>query len=96
MDWYHFDYRCISCFLTAWIVTAVPHTGERGWISRELSLGMGQLTPKVILGLGALGTSTDFYIIAIPLMAISTLHMSLAKKVGVLALVATGLLYATL
>lgn len=85
-----------AAFFTTWIVSTVPHAGEGGWLSRELSLRMGQLTPKIILGLGALGAFTDFYIIAIPLMAISTLHMSLAKKVGVLALFATGFLYVTL
>ncbi|KAL2288820.1 hypothetical protein FJTKL_03474 [Diaporthe vaccinii] len=53
---------------------------------------MGQSTPKIVLGLGVLGTFTDFYIIAIPLMALLTLHMSLARKIGVLALFATGFL----
>lgn len=85
-----------AAFFTAWIVITVPHAGEEGWVSRELALRMGQSTPKIILGLGALGTFTDFYIIAIPLMALSTLHMSLARKIGVLALFATGFLYAPL
>lgn len=85
-----------AAFLTAWIVSTVPHAGEGGWISPELALRMGQSTPKIILGLGVLGTFTDFYIIAIPLMAISTLHMSFARKIGLLALFATGFLYAPL
>lgn len=82
-----------AAFFTAWIVATVPHAGEKGWTSRELALRMGQQTPKIILGLGVLGTATDFYIIAIPLTAISTLHMSFARKIGVLALFATGFLY---
>ncbi|KAI7778755.1 hypothetical protein LA080_001822 [Diaporthe eres] len=81
-----------AAFFTAWIVITVPHAGEEGWISRELALRMGQSTPKIVLGLGVLGTFTDFYIIAIPLMALLTLHMSLARKIGVLALFATGFL----
>jgi hypothetical protein len=39
--------------------------------------------------MGALSTFTDFYIIAIPMMAISGLNMSFAKKLGVSALLET-------
>lgn len=49
--------------------------------------------PKISVGLGVVGTVTDFYIITIPLTAISGLNMSLARKIGVSTLFATGLLY---
>lgn len=70
-----------AAFFAMWIYCSVPHIG-------------GKQTPQISIGLGAVGTFTDFYIISIPLLAISGLNMSRGRKIGVSALFATGLLYA--
>ncbi|KAJ0109377.1 hypothetical protein J7T55_000302 [Diaporthe amygdali] len=57
----------------------------------RIALGMDDFIDDIV-GLGVVGTVTDFYIITIPLTAISGLNMSLARKIGVSTLFATGLL----
>lgn len=84
-----------AAFFIAWMVASVPHSGEAGWTDFAFVTRVGEQTPPLSIGLGVLSTFTDFYIISIPLLAISGLNMSLAKKLGVSALFATGLLYAT-
>lgn len=79
-------------FGAAWTWSSVPHSGEGGWAGVLYWTRAGRQTPKISVGLGAVGTFTDFYIISIPLLAISSLNMSRSKKFGVSALFATGLL----
>lgn len=82
-----------AAFFTAWIYCSVPHIGEGGWSDVIFWTRVAKQTPPISIGLGAVGTFTDFYIISIPLLAISGLNMSRGRKVGVSALFATGLLY---
>lgn len=81
-------------FFIAWVLFNVPLPGEGGWTGSKF-FAKTDASPRLSVGLGVVGTCTDFYTIAIPLMAISGLNMSRGKKIGVSALFATGLLYAT-
>lgn len=83
-------------FFIAWIVSTVPLPGDSGWADLKFRERTGEATCKMSVGLGVLGTFTDFYIIAIPLTAVSGLKMSIERKIGISALFATGLLYGTL
>lgn len=82
-------------FFIAWMVSTVPLPGEGGWLGLKFFARNEVATPRITVGLGVVGTCTDFYTIAIPLTAISGLNMSRGKKIGISALFATGLLYAT-
>lgn len=96
MIWAGIVFTAISytAFLIAWILCSLPFPYEAGWSDPIFLKRTSLQTPAVSLGLGALGTFTDFYIIAIPLTAISRLHMSMVRKIGLSALFATGLVYA--
>lgn len=60
-----------AAFFTAWIVVSVPHADDARWTDLAFVTRVGMQTPPVSVGLGALSTFIDFYIIAIPLRAIS-------------------------
>jgi hypothetical protein len=74
----------------AWIYASVPHSGEGGWGNPKYFLRVERDTPPISIGLGAVGTFTDFFTLLIPLLAIMDLNMSTKKKLGVSALFATG------
>lgn len=82
-------------FFVAWVVLYVPLPGDGGRTGMRFSDKITTASPRISVGLGVVGTFTDFYTIAVPLMAISGLKMSLGKRVAVSGLFATGLLYAT-
>jgi hypothetical protein len=59
----------------------------------DFALRVARSRPIIHLGLGCLGTATDILVIVIPIMAVWGLKMSRGKKIGVISLFATGLLY---
>ncbi|KUI64488.1 hypothetical protein VM1G_11354 [Cytospora mali] len=81
-----------TAFFIAWIWCSAPHVGEGGWASPSFTTRVVKQTPIISVGMGALSTLTDFYTIVIPLVAIWGLNMSMARKISVSALFATGLL----
>lgn len=80
-----------TAFFIAWIYYSVPRSGET-WTSTTYFTRVEVATPKLSVGLGVVSVFTDFFIFVIPLLAISRLNMSNARKYGVSALFATGLL----
>lgn len=81
-----------TAFFIAWVYYSVPHAGE-AWADITFNIKVGLVTPKLSVGVGVVGVVTDFYIIVIPLLAIYGLNMSQARKLGLMVLFATGLLY---
>ncbi|EFY94964.2 hypothetical protein MAA_09542 [Metarhizium robertsii ARSEF 23] len=86
-----FTVASYATLLGAWIYYSAPHQGE-GWSDTIYQVRTGRDTPPISVVFGALAIFTDFYIIAIPITAISSLNLSTKKKFGVSALFVTGLL----
>lgn len=86
-----FTVASYATLLGAWIYYSAPHQGE-GWSDPIYQVRTGRDTPAISVVFGALAIFTDFYIIAIPITAISSLNLSTKKKFGVSALFVTGLL----
>ncbi|KJK74583.1 hypothetical protein H634G_10112 [Metarhizium anisopliae BRIP 53293] len=86
-----FTVASYATLLGAWIYYSAPHQGE-GWSDPIYRVRTGRDTPAISVVFGALAIFTDFYIIAIPITAISSLNLSTKKKFGVSALFVTGLL----
>ncbi|KAK9438605.1 hypothetical protein VB005_06752 [Metarhizium brunneum] len=86
-----FTVASYATLLGAWIYYSAPHQGE-GWSDPIYRVRTGRDTPVISVVFGALAIFTDFYIIAIPITAISSLNLSTKKKFGVSALFVTGLL----
>lgn len=77
----------------AWMASSVPLPGETGWTDFNYINRSAETNMKLAVALGVVGTFTDFYTLAIPLTAISGLKMSVARKIAISGLFATGLLY---
>lgn len=82
-----------SAAAIAYIVFFFPPSSGEGWSDPKIARQRADSTAYINLILGALGASTDFYVIAIPITAVSSLNLSKKKKIGVSALFATGLMY---
>ncbi|KAI0413525.1 integral membrane protein [Xylaria grammica] len=78
--------------LAFWTYYNVPHAGDMGWIGPKFLARSAGPDSQITVALGALGTATDLYVIVIPFISVSGLNLSNKKKIGVLALFATGLL----
>lgn len=93
MIWAGIVFTAISytTLFAVWLVYSVPGPNHKGWEDPAFFVHVGENTPYVSVALGALGVVSDFYVIAIPFIAISGLKLSSAKKIGVSALFATGL-----
>lgn len=87
-----FTVASYATLLAAWIYYSAPHQGDEGWSDPVYRMRTGNDTPAISVVFGALAIVTDFYIIAIPIAAISSLNLSTKKKFGVSALFVTGLL----
>ncbi|KID83815.1 hypothetical protein MGU_08900 [Metarhizium guizhouense ARSEF 977] len=87
-----FTVASYATLLAAWIYYSAPHQGDGGWTDPKYFMRAGRDTPAISVVFGALAIVTDFYIIAIPITAISSLNLSTKKKFGVSALFVTGLL----
>lgn len=75
-----------------WLVYFIPSSPDTEWTSPKADLKRSASSRHINLVLAALGVFTDFYVFAIPSMAVSSLSLSKRRKVGVLALFAVGLL----
>ncbi|KAG8425927.1 hypothetical protein J3459_008621 [Metarhizium acridum] len=94
MIWVGIGFTVVSyaTLLAVWIFYSVPRSGDKGWTDPGYFMRVAHDTPIISVVLGVLGIVTDFYVIAIPLTAISSLNLSTKKKLGVSALFITGLL----
>ncbi|KAK2591230.1 hypothetical protein QQS21_011072 [Conoideocrella luteorostrata] len=94
MIWFGIAFIVVSyaTLLAVWIAYSVPGPNDSGWGDPAFFTRVGQKTPGISVAFGVLGIVSDFYVISIPLTAISTLNLSSGKKIGVSALFATGLL----
>lgn len=94
MIWAGIAFTVVSyaALLGVWIHYSVPNHGDAGWTDVSFYMRVANYTPTVSVVFGVLGIVTDFYVIAIPLTAISSLNLSTKKKLGVSALFVTGLL----
>ncbi|KAG8169667.1 hypothetical protein KVR01_000412 [Diaporthe batatas] len=81
-----------TAFFISWMVLSIPSPSEKGWMDPVYVQRTAAGTIPHSVGLGVVGTVTDFYILVIPLTAISGLKMTVARKIGISALFATGIL----
>lgn len=79
--------------LAAWTACSVPGPDDGNWNDPVFFAKVGRRTPTPSVALAVVGIVSDFYVIAIPLTVVSRLNLSFAKRLGLSALFATGLLY---
>ncbi|KAI0814069.1 integral membrane protein [Xylaria sp. FL0064] len=81
-----------TAIIAVCIYSNVPHVGDTGWTDPEFQARLERIDTTLPVVLGSLGTSTDLYVITIPLTSVARLNLSTARKIGLVALFATGLL----
>ncbi|KAI1346318.1 integral membrane protein [Xylaria sp. FL0043] len=81
-----------TAIIAVCIYSNVPHVGDTGWTDPEFQARLEHTDTTLPVVLGSLGTSTDLYVITIPLTSVARLNLSTARKIGLAALFATGLL----
>ncbi|KFA70259.1 hypothetical protein S40285_07894 [Stachybotrys chlorohalonatus IBT 40285] len=92
MIWAGIVFTAVSytALFAAWLAYSVPSNGN--WTDPVFFASVGEATPAVSVALSAVSILTDFYVLAVPLLAVSGLNLTKGRKVGVSALFATGLL----
>ncbi|KAH7304096.1 hypothetical protein B0I35DRAFT_465423 [Stachybotrys elegans] len=85
-----------SALLVSWTYFTVPHVGDGGWVSPAFTERVGRTAPALAISISVVNSFTDFYLLGIPLAAVSMLEMSTRKKFAVSALFLTGLLICAL
>lgn len=95
MIWFGLIFTTVSyiIFFAVWIVYLIPRGDNVGWFDLTYLHKEAEKSLIVSVGVGAVSTFTDFYVISIPLTTIWGLSMSMAKKVSISILFATGFLY---
>jgi hypothetical protein len=75
-----------------WLAYSVPGPGET-WSDPAFFTAVAEATPTISVTLSTVSIASDFYVLVIPLLTISNLNLTTRRKLGDLALFATGLLW---
>ncbi|KAK6948148.1 hypothetical protein Daesc_009912 [Daldinia eschscholtzii] len=77
--------------MIAELVVGLPKAGGEGWQAAQIRYGPFGLNLSVVRGV--FGVISDFVILLIPMTQVIKLHLPLRKKITILGIFLTGLLY---
>ncbi|KAI0429872.1 integral membrane protein [Xylaria sp. FL1042] len=87
-----FTIASYTAIIAVCIYSNVPHVSDMGWTDSVFLARLNRIETTLPVVLGSVGTFTDLYVIMIPLTSVARLNLSTARKIGLAALFATGLL----